>query len=56
MSNIEKINIGEDDINQNNIKEQNNIKKIVIIDEPLKHQNKNKNEKNTDIFYINKNY
>ena len=36
MSNIEKINIGEDAIIQNNIKEQNNIKKIVIIDETLK--------------------
>ena len=45
MSNIEKINIGEDDIIQNNIKEQNNIKKIVIIDEPLKNKNKNKNIK-----------
>jgi hypothetical protein len=45
MSNTEKINIGEDDINQHNIKEQNNIKKIVIIDEPLKNKNKNKNIK-----------
>ena len=45
MSNIEKINIGEDAIIQNNIKEQNNIKKIVIIDEPLKNTNKNKNIK-----------
>ena len=35
MSNIEKINIGEDDIIQHN------IKKIVIIDEPLKNKNKN---------------
>ena len=33
------INIGEDDINKTN------IKKIVIIDEPLKNKNKNKNIK-----------